>query len=139
MSAPVYTAQVHVTGGRQNGRAISSDGELDIRLERPNMVGRDLHGTNPEQLFAAGYAACFIGALTRAFANAGKTIPSDVSIDSEVSLLPQGDVFNVGVALKVTLPGIEREEALNLVHAAHQICPYSNATRGNVDVQLSVA
>lgn len=138
MSAPVYTAQVHVTGGRQNGRAISSDNELDVRLERPNMVGRDLHGTNPEQLFAAGYAACFIGALTRAFKNAGQTIPPDVSIDSEVSLLPQGEVFNIGVTLKVSLPGIEHDAALELVKAAHLICPYSNATRGNVDVHLEV-
>lgn len=138
MSAPIYTANVHVTGGRQNGRAISSDGELDIHLERPNMVGRDLHGTNPEQLFAAGYAACFMGALTRAFANAKMTIPADVSIDSEVSLLPQGDVFNIGVTLNVNLPGVDHDKGVELVHAAHQICPYSNATRGNVDVQLVV-
>jgi Ohr subfamily peroxiredoxin len=102
------------------------------------MVGRDLHGTNPEQLFAAGYAACFIGALTRAFANAGKSIPSDVAIDSDVSLLPKGEVFTVSVVLNVSLPGVDRDEAQRFLDAAHQICPYSNATRGNIDVQLNV-
>jgi Ohr subfamily peroxiredoxin len=136
MSTPIYTAQVHVTGGRANGRAISSDGELDIHLERPAMIGKDLHGTNPEQLFAAGYAACFMGALTRAFANAELRMPADIAIDSEVSLLPKGDVFTVGVSLKVSMPGIDHDAGEKLLHDAHQICPYSNATRGNIDVEL---
>lgn len=139
MSSPIYTAHVHVTGGRQNGRAVSSDGELDIHLERPAMVGKDLHGTNPEQLFAAGYAACFMGALNRAFNNAGGRMPEGVSIDSEVSLLPLSDVFTIGVTLKINLPGIDHDAGVEIAKAAHMICPYSNATRGNIDVELIVS
>ena len=138
MSTTLYTANVHVTGGRQNGRAVSSDGELDVHLERPNMIGRDLHGTNPEQLFAAGYAACFIGALTGAFNRAKMAIPSDVAIDSAVSLLQNDGVYTIGVTLTVSLPGVEHDKAVELVHDAHQNCPYSNATRGNIDVERVV-
>jgi Ohr subfamily peroxiredoxin len=96
-------------------------------------------GTNPEQLFAVGYAACFLGALGVAAQRAGVTLPNDLRIDSRVGLGQQGDAFGIQVALTVTIPGIDREQARELVDRAHQICPYSNATRGNIAVDLSVA
>ncbi len=136
---PKFTAIATATGGR-NGHTATDDGMVSVDLSVPKAMGGPgkPNTATPEQLFAAGYAACFMGALTRAFANAKMTIPADVSIDSEVSLLPQGDVFNIGVTLNVNLPGVDHDKGVELVHAAHQICPYSNATRGNVDVQLVV-
>jgi len=135
---PVYTAKAHVIGGRQNGHGRTSDGLLDVQLRPPPESGGDGGGTNPEQLFAVGYAACFEGAIGVA-ARRMKAQADDVAIDSQVSLVPTEDrKFTVAVVLDVTLPSVEDpEQAVAIVEAAHQICPYSNATRGNIDVKLS--
>lgn len=136
----MYTAHATATGGR-DGVAKSDDGKLEVKLDPPKQMGGNGTGTNPEQLFAAGYAACFIGAM-KFVANQQKIrVPSDVSIDCSVSLGPLtggAHGFGVGVDLKVHLPGMEREQAERLVRDAHEVCPYSNATRGNIDVNLSV-
>ena len=134
----LYTAHAHVTGGRVNGHGASSDGALDVQLRPPVETGGPGGGTNPEQLFAVGYAACFEGALGAA-ARRERLEVEDVAIDSRVSLMPTEDRgFTVGVEMDVTLPSIEdTEQAVELVRAAHQICPYSNATRGNIDVTLT--
>lgn len=138
----LYTARGTATGGR-TGTAKSDDGRLDIQLSTPKALGGDDGaGTNPEQLFAAGYAACFIGALKAVGARHKKAIPADVSIHAEVSIGPHAGkpgAFGIAVALAVSLPGFEKSEAEALVAEAHEVCPYSNATRGNVDVALSVA
>jgi Ohr subfamily peroxiredoxin len=133
-----YTAKGHVDGGR-DGHGRTDDGKLDVTLHKPKEMGGSGEGTNPEQLFAVGYAACFIGALGVAAQKAGVELPKDVAIDSEVGLLqkPEGQL-NIQVALQVHLPGFQHDEAQKLVEAAHQICPYSNATRGNVPVELTV-
>jgi lipoyl-dependent peroxiredoxin len=139
MAKTLYTARATVTGGRANGHGRTDDGILDVQLRRPAEMGGAGGGTNPEQLFAIGYAACFEGALgvvgRRERAEVG-----DVSIDSSVSLTPGEDrSFRLGVALDVTLPQVtDAEQAARIVRAAHAVCPYSNATRGNVDVRLSV-
>jgi Ohr subfamily peroxiredoxin len=133
-----YTAEATVTGGR-DGHGRTSDGKLDVELRRPTEMSGTGEGTNPEQLFAVGYAACFLGALGVAAQRAGVTLPNDLRIDSRVGLGQQGDAFGIQVALTVTIPGIDREQARELVDRAHQICPYSNATRGNIAVDLSVA
>jgi Ohr subfamily peroxiredoxin len=134
MAKVVYTAEATVTGGREHGHGKTSDGALDVQLRPPNEGG----GTNPEQLFAVGYAACFEGALGVA-ARRAKAEVGDASIDSKVSLITTEDRgFNIAVELDVTLPQVEdAEEAKKIVAAAHQICPYSNATRGNVEVTLT--
>jgi Ohr subfamily peroxiredoxin len=134
----LYTAHAHVTGGRVNGHGASSDGALDVQLRPPVETGGPGGGTNPEQLFAVGYAACFEGALGAA-ARRERLEVEDVAIDSRVSLMPTEDRgFTVGVEMDVTLPSIkDTEQAVELVRAAHQICPYSNATRGNIDVTLT--
>jgi lipoyl-dependent peroxiredoxin len=138
MANKLYTAKAHVTGGRGEGHALSSDGELEVDLRLPSEMGGAGGGTNPEQLFAAGYAACFEGALG-VVARRAKADPGDVAIDSEVSLSPDGKGgFLLGVALHVTLPGIEDgDSAVELVRGAHEVCPYSNATRGNIEVELT--
>jgi osmotically inducible protein OsmC len=135
---PVYTARAHVTGGRQHGHGRSSDGVLDVQLRPPPESGGEGGGTNPEQLFAVGYAACFEGAIGVA-ARRLKAEAGDVAIDSQVSLVPTEDrKFTIAVLLDVTLPSVDDpEQAVEIVAAAHQICPYSNATRGNIDVTLS--
>jgi osmotically inducible protein OsmC len=134
MAKVVYTAEATVTGGREQGHGKTSDGELDVQLRPPNEGG----GTNPEQLFAVGYAACFEGALGVA-ARRAKAEVGDASIESKVSLITTEDRgFNVAVELDVTLPQVEDAEAAKeIVAAAHEICPYSNATRGNVEVTLT--
>jgi lipoyl-dependent peroxiredoxin len=134
MAKVVYTAEATVTGGREKGHGKTTDGELDVQLRPPNEGG----GTNPEQLFAVGYAACFEGALGVA-ARRAKAEVGDASIDSKVSLITTEDRgFNVAVTLDVTLPQVsDAEEAKTIVAAAHEICPYSNATRGNVEVTLT--
>ena len=134
MAKVVYTAEATVTGGREQGHGKTTDGALDVQLRAPNEGG----GTNPEQLFAVGYAACFEGALGVA-ARREKAEVGDASIDSKVSLITTEDRgFNVAVTLDVTLPQVQdAEEAKKIVAAAHQICPYSNATRGNVEVTLT--
>ena len=138
MARVLYTAQATVTGGRQSGHGRTNDGALDVQLRLPKEMGGEGGGTNPEQLFAVGYAACFESALgvvgRRERAEVG-----DVSIDSRVSLLPTAERgFILAVELDVTLPQVrDREQAARLVAAAHQVCPYSNATRGNIDVTLT--
>jgi osmotically inducible protein OsmC len=138
MAKAIYTAQATVTGGRAEGHGATSDGALDVQLRTPTQMGGDGGGTNPEQLFAVGYAACFEGALgvvgRRERAEVG-----DVSIDSHVSLITTDDRgFTVGVQLDVTLPQVEDpEQAARIVAAAHQVCPYSVATRGNIEVKLT--
>src|SRR4051812_26059140 len=140
MAKTLYSARATVTGGRANGHGRTPDGELDVQLRQPAEMGGEGGGTNPEQLFAVGYAACFEGALgAGARRGRGADLVRDVSIESSVSLTPGEDrSFRLGVALDVTLPQVgDPEEAARLVRAAHQVCPYSSATRGNVDVRLS--
>jgi lipoyl-dependent peroxiredoxin len=134
---PLYTARAHVTGGRVNGHGRTSDGALEVELRPPVESGGEGGGTNPEQLFAVGYASCFESALG-AVARRQRVDVGDVAIDSQVSLIPTEDRrFVLAVVLDVTLPSIEDpEQAVALVEAAHQVCPYSNATRGNIDVGL---
>src|ERR1700712_5844538 len=132
----IYTAEAHVTGGRAEGHGRSSDGALEVDLRTPTEMGGAGGGTNPEQLFAVGYAACFEGALG-AVARRQKIETGDVAIDSKVTLQTGEDrSFAIGVELHVTLPDIEGDQAVELVRDAHKGCPYSNATRGNVDVVL---
>jgi osmotically inducible protein OsmC len=135
---PLYTARAHVTGGRVNGHGRTSDGALEVDLRPPVESGGDGGGTNPEQLFAVGYASCFESALG-AVARRQRVDAGDVGIDSQVSLIPTEDRrFVLAVVLDVMLPSIEDpEQAVALVEAAHQVCPYSNATRGNIDVTLT--
>jgi Ohr subfamily peroxiredoxin len=137
MGKKLYTAEAHVTGGRVAGHGRTSDGVLEVDLRTPPEMGGEERGTNPEQLFAVGYAACFEGALA-AVARRGKLEVGDVEIDSKVDLVTGEDrSFTVAVELAVTLPSVEDDQALELVAAAHKVCPYSNATRGNIDVKLS--
>jgi Ohr subfamily peroxiredoxin len=134
----LYTAEAHVTGGRAEGHGRTSDGMLEVDLRPPPEMGGVEAGTNPEELFAVGYAACFESALG-AVARRRKLDAGDVAIDSKVTLYPTEDrSFKLGVELDVTLPSIEDDEiAVELVKAAHLVCPYSNATRGNIEVKLS--
>jgi Ohr subfamily peroxiredoxin len=137
VSKVVYTAEAHVTGGRADGHGTTSDGTLEIDLRLPAEMGGAGDGTNPEQLFAVGYAACFEGALG-AVARRSKAETGDVGIDSKVSLVAQDDrTFTLAVELHVTLPSVEDEAAAELVREAHKVCPYSNATRGNIEVTLT--
>lgn len=131
----LYTGKVHITGGRE-GAAKSSDGRLDIKLSTPGGPG---NGTNPEQLFAAGWSACFIGAMRHNAAALKIAVPNDVAVDAEVDLATGSDGFSLQARLNVSLPGLTFEEAKTVVEAAHQTCPYSKATRGNINVQISVA
>jgi lipoyl-dependent peroxiredoxin len=134
----LYTAEATVTGGRADGHGKTTDGALEVDLRSPKELGGEGGGTNPEQLFAVGYAACFEGALGVA-ARRAKAEVGDVSIDSKVSLAPTEDRrMQIGVELHVSLPSVPDEgQAKELVAAAHEICPYSNATRGNVEVVLT--
>jgi Ohr subfamily peroxiredoxin len=137
MAKSIYTAEANVTGGRAEGHGRTTDGALDVQLRLPQEMGGQGGGTNPEQLFAVGYAACFEGALG-AVARREKAEVGDVAIDSQVSLLPTPERgFKLAVELDVTLPQVEDALAAKLVEAAHQVCPYSNATRGNVEVKLT--
>jgi len=138
MADKLYTAKAHVTGGRAEGHGRSSDGALEVDLRLPTEMGGAGGGTNPEQLFAVGYAACFEGALG-VVARRAKAETGDAAIDSQVSLSPDGHGgFQLSVWLDVTLPAIEDPAtAVELVRAAHQVCPYSNATRGNIEVVLT--
>src|SRR3978361_1504392 len=132
MSKAIYTAEAHVTGGRAEGHGKTSDGELEVDLRLPPEMGGPGGGTNPEELFAVGYAACFEGALGT-IARRDKQEVGDVAIDSKVSLITTEDrAFTIAVELHVSLPSIAAsDEAVALVRAAHKVCPYSNATRGN--------
>ena len=131
----LYTARTHTTGGR-DGASRSDDGRLDVKHTPPGAPG---NGTNPEQLFAAGYSACFIGAIKAVAGKMKLTVPADVAVDAEVDLGPVGQAYGIAARLTVHLPGMDRAQAQALVDAAHQVCPYSNATRGNIDVTLTPA
>jgi Ohr subfamily peroxiredoxin len=134
----LYTAHATATGGR-TGSAESSDGALKVTLSTPRELGgAGGPGTNPEQLFAAGYSACFIGALKAVAAKQKIALPAEVSITADVGIGPIPAGFGIQVALAIKVPGLERAAAEALVAAAHQVCPYSNATRGNIDVTLTV-
>jgi osmotically inducible protein OsmC len=134
----LYTAAAHVTGGRIEGHGRTTDGVLEVDLRLPAELGGQGGGTNPEQLFAIGFASCFesaIGAVARRI----RVEPQDVAIDSRVNLHPTPERgFKLSVGLDVTLSGLEGEQARELVEAAHHVCPYSNATRGNIDVDIRV-
>ena len=130
----LYTAKAHTTGGR-DGVSRTDDGRLDVKLSSPGTAGT---GTNPEQLFASGYAACFIGAMKAVAGMQKITLPADLAVDSSVDLGKVGEAYGIAVRLDVNLPGMPRAEAQKLVDAAHQVCPYSNATRGNIDVTLNL-
>jgi osmotically inducible protein OsmC len=137
---PIYTAHAHVTGGRADGHGKTDDGMLEVHLRRPKEMQGDGEGTNPEQLFAVGYAACFEGALAAISRRLKlEELVADVAIDSSVSLIPTEERrYQLGVALDVTLPSVpDAAQAVELVKAAHQVCPYSNATRGNIEVALT--
>jgi len=138
MTNTLYTAEAHVTGGRAEGHGRTADGALEVDLRLPKEMGGQGDGTNPEELFAVGYAACFEGALGTV-ARRAKEDPGDVAIDSKVMLVTTEERgFTVAVELAVSLPAItDPAKAVELVRAAHQVCPYSNATRGNIDVTLS--
>lgn len=129
----LYTAQAHTTGGRE-GSSRSSDGKLNIQLTAPTGSG-----TNPEQLFASGYSACFLGAMKAVAARQKITLPEATAIDAEVDLGPVGDAFGIAVRMVIHLPGMDKTAAEKLVHDADLVCPYSNATRGNINKTLSVA
>jgi Ohr subfamily peroxiredoxin len=134
----LYTARATSTGGRE-GTSKSSDGALEVRLSTPKELGgAGGPGTNPEQLFAAGYSACFIGALKAVSGKMKIAIPADTSIHAEVGIGPIPAGFGIQAKLDISLPGLDREVAHKLIDAAHQVCPYSNATRGNIDVALSL-
>lgn len=131
----LYTAKAHTTGGR-DGASRTDDGKLDVKLSAPGTSGT---GTNPEQLFAAGYSACFIGAMKAVAGKMNATLPADLAVDAEVDLGPIPNAYGIAVRMKVSLPGMEKDAAQKLIDAAHQVCPYSNATRGNIDVSITLA
>lgn len=134
----LYTAHAHTTGGR-DGRSVSDDKLLDVKLALPTAMGGDGKGTNPEQLFAAGYSACFIGALKHVAGLKKVDVPADLSVDASVAIGPIPAGFGIAVKMVISLPGMDKAVAQGLVDAAHQVCPYSNATRGNVVVDLQLA
>lgn len=136
----LYTTKAKATGGR-DGVAETLDGSFKVNLSTPKELGgAGGEGNNPEQLFAAGYSACFIGALKAVAGQAKKRIPAEATVTAEVGIGPRSEGgFGLTVALEVSLPGLEKAEAEELVKAAHEVCPYSNATRNNIDVQLTVA
>jgi osmotically inducible protein OsmC len=130
----LYTGKTHTTGGR-DGASRSSDGRLDVRLSTPGSTGDE---TNPEQMFAAGWSACFIGAMGLAATKMKVVLPADTAVDAEVDLRTADGAYFLQARLNVSLPGVEREVAESLAQAAHETCPYSQATRGNIDVIISV-
>ncbi|MFC9897180.1 organic hydroperoxide resistance protein [Nocardia sp. NPDC127579] len=136
---PLYTAEALATGDGRNGHARTTDGKVDVNLSAPKELGGNGEGTNPEQLFAAGYAACFHGALRLVGKNDGVNV-DDSAVGAKVSL-GKNDAggFQLAVVIEVTLPNLSRDEAQALADKAHQVCPYSNATRGNIDVAVTVA
>ena len=131
-----YTAKTHTSGGRRGGVSHSEDGRLDVKFSAPGVPGT---GTNPEQLFAAGWSACFISAMALVANRMKVKLPADVAIDAEIDLCNSGDVFFLRARLNVSLPGLEREVAQAIVDATHsKTCAYSNATRGNMNVTLNL-
>ena len=131
----IYTAHAHTTGGR-DGQSNSDDGKLSVKLAPPPALGGNGNGTNPEQLFAAGYSACFMGAIKHVAGLKKLTVPADASIDASVDIGPIPAGFGIAAKLVISLPGMDRAVAQDLVDTAHGVCPYSNATRGNIDVEL---
>jgi osmotically inducible protein OsmC len=131
----LYTAKAHTTGGREGGASRTSDGRLDVKLTVPGTPG---NGTNPEQLFAVGWSACFLSAIKHVGAKMKVRIPADVAVDPEVDLFMGDDGFSLKVRLNVSLPGLDRAVAQSVVDAAHQTCPYSKATRGNIEVAINL-
>jgi Ohr subfamily peroxiredoxin len=131
----LYTAKTHTTGGREHGVSRSSDGHLDIKLSTPGTAGI---GTNPEQLFAAGWSACFEGAMGIAARKKRITMPADMAIDAEVDLCFDEGGYHLQARLNISLPGISYEVAQSLAEEAHETCPYSKAIRGNIDVRINV-
>jgi Ohr subfamily peroxiredoxin len=131
-----YTAKTHTSGGRRGGVSHSDDGRLDVKFSAPGVPGT---GTNPEQLFAAGWSACFISAMGHVANNMKVKLPADSAVDAEIDLCNSGDVYFLRARLNVSLPGLERKVAQAIVDATHGVtCAYSNATRGNIDVTLNV-
>lgn len=133
----LYTAKARTTGGR-DGRAVSDDGLLDVKLAPPMELGGMGGATNPEQLFAAGYSACFMGALKHVAGMKKVAVPADASIEASVDIGPISQGFGIAVQMTINLPGLDRAVAQDLVDTAHQVCPYSNATRGNIVVDLTL-
>jgi Ohr subfamily peroxiredoxin len=132
----LYTAQATATGGR-DGRAVSSDGVLNVQLSTPRELGgAGGSGTNPEQLFAAGYSACFLSALKFVAGKEKTALPAETSITGRVGIGPIATGFGIEVELRISVPGLPRDQVQSLVEKAHVVCPYSNATRGNIDVKL---
>jgi osmotically inducible protein OsmC len=138
MTQPVkvlYTAKAHTTGGREGGASRTSDGRLDVKLSVPGAPG---NGTNPEQLFAAGWSACFTSAIKHVASQMKVKLPPDMAIDSEVDLCTGDGRYFLQARLNVSLPGLERQVAQSILDGAHQTCPYSKATRGNIDVAINL-
>lgn len=133
----LYTAHATSTGGR-DGTSKTDDGKLQVKLAPPKEMGGNGEGTNPEQLFACGYSACFIGAMKFVAGQQKISLPADTSINAAVGIGPIPGGFGIEVALDISIPGMERAAAEALVAATHKVCPYSNATRGNIDVKLTV-
>ena len=133
----LYTAKAVANGGREGG-ARSSDGLLDVRLAPPRELGGPGGATNPEQLFAAGYSACFLSALKHVASRQKVAVPASAAVSGEVDIGPAGAGFGLQVRLAIDLPGMDRTQAQALVDTAHQVCPYSNAVRGNIDVTLTL-
>jgi Ohr subfamily peroxiredoxin len=134
----LYTAHTHATGGR-DGKSTSDDGLLNVNLALPKAMGGSGNATNPEQLFAAGYSACFIGALRHVAGLKKVEVPDGVAIDASVDIGPIPQGFGIAVKLMISLPGLNRAVAQDLIDTAHQVCPYSNATRGNIQIDLLLA
>jgi len=133
----LYTAKARTTGGR-DGRAVSDDGLLDVKLAPPKELGGMGGATNPEQLFAAGYSACFMSALKHVAGMKKVAVPADASIEASVDIGPISQGFGIAVQMTINLPGLDRAVAQDLLDTAHQVCPYSNATRGNIVVELTL-
>lgn len=133
----LYRAEATSTGGR-DGRSISSDNKLEVRLSPPKEMGGTGEGTNPEQLFAAGYSACFLGAMKAVAGKEKITVPLDTKITGKVGIGPISHGYGIEAELVISIPGMEKSAAQALVEKAHQVCPYSNATRGNIEVKLTV-
>ncbi len=134
----IYTAKAHTTGGR-DGISVTDDGLLNVKLSPPRAMGGAGVGTNPEQLFAAGYSACFMGAMKHVAGMKKLAIPADAAIDASIDIGPIPAGFGIAAKLVVSLPGMDRAVAQDLIDTAHKVCPYSNATRGNIVVDLSLA
>ena len=137
MAETLYTTQARVTGGRKQGHGRTDDGKLEVDVDLPREMGGEGAGTNPEQLFAIGYAACFLEAVKLVGRQRGQRV-DEANVDSEVQLLKDDDGLRLAVALRVHIPGVEPAQTQEIVDAAHQMCPYSKATRGNLDVDLRV-